>query len=67
MPKKIKIDRNKFVDAYQCKNSCGADKYIIDDLAKIFRMSRESVNNYRKKFGLSRNKIIANNPATPAS
>ena len=55
MPKRIEINRDKFIDAYQAKNDCGGHLYTISKLAKIFKMSDESVNVYRKKFGLVRN------------
>jgi hypothetical protein len=55
MPKKVDFNRDKFVDAYQAKNDFGYI-YSIKQLAKIFKIGTATVNIYRIKFNLNRNK-----------
>lgn len=62
MPKIIKFDRDKFVDAYQARKSCGRYFYTIKRLTKLFKIkSQQTTTTYANKFGLSRNKRRNNN------
>jgi len=62
MPKIIKFCRYEFVDAYQAKNDRGGWLYTRKQIADNLGFKTEAtVNYYRKKFGLSRNKRRNNN------
>jgi len=55
MPAKVNFNRDKFVDAYQAKNDFGYT-YSIKQLARMFKIGNATVNIYRIKFDLNRNK-----------
>lgn len=58
MPKIIKFSRHEFVDSYQAKNDREGWLYTRRQIADNFGFKTEAtVNRYRKKFGLSRNKM----------
>ena len=52
MPKKIDIDLNKFVWAYELKNQIGGDVYKVRQIAKDFGISAGSVNTIADKLRL---------------
>lgn len=55
MPKKLNFNAKQFISDYQSQNNISYC-YTIAELATKHKLSRFSVNTYRKLFGLSRGK-----------